>query len=73
VSFWAFFPHFGVVLHLDEPSREGVRDYWASGIFFCSAVFLALGCRAIIWTREMLASLFILNLAAYVDSLRPRP
>ncbi len=70
VALWTFFPHLGVVLHLDDPEREGTRDYWASGIFFTLAVFLALGSWLILWTREVLALLFILNFVVYVRSIR---
>ena len=70
VAVWAFFPHLGVVLHLDDPDDEGTRDIWAAGIFFSLALFLTLGTFVIRATREILAALFVLNFIAYVGSVR---
>jgi hypothetical protein len=72
VACWVFFPHLGVTLHLDEAGKEGTRDYWASTIFFSLSVVLVLGCWVILWTRELLASLFILNFVTYLDTIRRR-
>ena len=73
VAVWAFFPHVGVVLHLDDPDKEGTRDILGAGVFLSLAIFLTLGIFVIRATREILAALFVLNFIAFVGSVRRSP
>ena len=65
------YPHFAVMIHLDEPANEAVPDVWTFAAFSLAALFLAFGVLLLFFTRRMLASYRLLLFVTYYVPQRP--